>query len=302
MKKVLVIIGPTAVGKTAVSIELAKKFNGEIINGDSVQVYKELNVGSAKITPEEMEGIPHHLLSFKEPNEDFSVAEFQEVVRHKIDEITKRGKLPIIVGGTGLYIQSVLYDFRFEKEGRSEEFKQKYESLSNEELHLLLSEIDLKQAEIIHVNNRRRVLRALEIYENNKQTKSEILETQSKKVLYDAFIIGLDMDRKLLYERINQRVDIMMKANLLDEVTQLYDKGYHINAIGYKEFNQYFLHEKSLDEVVEEIKKNTRHYAKRQLTYFRNKLDVHWFNVDLEQRNQLIRNIEQEIIQWSRIE
>ncbi|QVK19464.1 tRNA (adenosine(37)-N6)-dimethylallyltransferase MiaA [Mycoplasmatota bacterium] len=299
MKKVLVVIGPTAVGKTALSIKLAKKFNGEIINGDSVQVYKELDIGSAKITPDEMNGIAHHLLSFKELNEDFSVAEFQEVVRQKIDEIINRGKLPIIVGGTGLYIQAVLYDFRFEKEGRSELFKQKYESLSNEELHLLLSKIDQEQADKIHVNNRRRVLRAIEIYENNKQTKSELIDTQSNKSLYNAYIIGLDMDRKILYERINQRVDLMIQANLIDEVKQLYERGYHVNAIGYKEFYDYFKGEKSLDEVIEEIKKNTRHYAKRQLTYFRNKLDTHWFMVDIHQKDQLMDNIEQEVKEWS---
>jgi len=298
MKKVLVILGPTAVGKTALSIDLAKKLNGEIINGDSVQIYKKLNVGSAKITDEEMEGIPHHLMSILNPDEDFSVASFQELVRHKISEITNRGRLPIIVGGTGLYIQAVLYDFRFEKEERDELFNLQYTHLSNEELHSLLRQIDEVEAENIHHNNRRRVLRALEIYYKNKKTKSEIINLQSETLLYDAHIIGLDMDRKLLYERINKRVDAMIEANLLDEAKNLYQLGYHINAIGYKEFNDYFLKRMSLEEAIELIKRNTRHYAKRQLTYFKNKLNVHWFMNDLNHINQMNLNIFDEVKQW----
>ncbi len=301
MKKVLVIVGPTAVGKTSLSIELAKKFNGEVINGDSVQIYKALNIGSAKVTEDEMKGVKHHLLSFKNPDEPFSVAEFQMLVRNKIDEITKRGKLPIICGGTGLYIQAVIYDFRFEKEERSEDFMKKYENTSNEVLHQILFQIDDKEAKKIHINNRRRVLRALEIYEKNKKTKSELINKQKDKPLYDAYIVGLDMDRKRLYERINKRVDLMIENNLLEEVKSLYDKGYRVNAIGYKEFNDYFDNKITLDEVIKNIKKNTRHYAKRQLTYFRNKLDIHWYRVDVMERDELTQDIVKNVKTWINI-
>ncbi len=280
MKKVLIILGPTAVGKTALSIELAKKFNGEIINGDSVQIYKELNIGSAKITHEEMEGIPHHLINIKEVTESFSVAEFQQLVRNLIDEISSRGKLPIICGGTGLYIQAVLYDYKFSKDERQESFKDKYSSLSNEDLHEYFRQFDQKEAQLIPKNNRRRVLRALEIYENHQKSKSELIELQNKDMIYDAYLVGLDMERAQLYERINKRVDLMIEAGLLEEVTNLHNNGHQVNAIGYKEFNEYFNHGKTLEEVKDLIKKNTRHYAKRQLTYFRNKLNVDWFIID----------------------
>ncbi len=297
MLKVLVIVGPTGVGKTALSIALAKHFHGEIINGDSVQVYKGMDIGSAKIKPEEMEGIPHHLLDIKNPDEEFSVAEFQELVRLKIAEIHNRGNLPMIVGGTGLYIQAVLYDFHFANEGRKNDFSQKYSHMSNKELHRLLTQIDHIEADKIHMNNRRRLLRALEIYENNQKTKSE-LNKQSHRLLYDAYILGLDMDRDLLYDRINKRVELMMEADLLYEAKKLYEAGFRVNAIGYKEFNDYFANKISLDEAIELIKKNTRHYAKRQLTYFRNKLNVHWFKVDPNEITNYKQAIFNEISDW----
>lgn len=294
MFKVLVIVGPTAVGKTNISIKLAQKFNGEIINGDSVQVYRGLDIGSAKIKTEEMKGIKHHLLDIKDPDESFSVAEYQKLVRDKITEISKKGKLPIIVGGTGLYIQAVLYDFQFIEEGDFNNLAEKYRHLSNEELHLLLKEIDELESMKIHVNNRRRIIRALEIYEKQNITKSEIIKSQDKGLLYDAFIIGLTMDRRLLYERINKRVDMMFEENLLEEAQNLYHKGYIVNAIGYKEFTNYFRGEITLQEVKEKIKKNTRNYAKRQLTYFRNKLPVNWVDVN----KTSFESIYQDVLNW----
>ncbi|MDF2699574.1 MAG: tRNA ((37)-N6)-dimethylallyltransferase MiaA [Haloplasmataceae bacterium] len=298
MEKVLIIIGPTAVGKTALSVKIAKLFNGEIINGDSVQVYKKFNIGSAKITEKEMEGIKHHLLSFKEPDEDFSVAEFQHLVRSKISEISNLNKLPIIAGGTGLYIQSVLYDFRFQDEGRDLTFSKRFEHLSNEDLHQLLSQIDIETAKVIHPNNRIRVLRALEIFENAKKAKSDLINEQKKDLLYDALIIGLDLERETLYNRINKRVDMMMEQGLLDEAKSLYESGYHVQAIGYREFKDYFEGNKSLEDVTDDIKKNTRHYAKRQLTYFRNKLEVNWFNVDLNNFQTTVEEISTYINHW----
>lgn len=293
MIKVLVVLGPTAVGKTDISLKLAKAVDGEIINGDSVQVYKELNIGSAKIKPEEMMGIKHHLLNIKNVGEPFSVYDFQKLVREKIREINDRNKLPIIVGGTGLYIQAVLYDFKFPNE-IDIDLEKKYAQFSNEELHNLLKQIDIKEANKIHINNRRRVIRALEIYETHKQTKTEIIASQSKNILYDSFIVGLNMDRKKLYERINKRVDKMLENNLLTEVEQLYLAGHKVDAIGYKEFYDYFNGNKTLIEVSELIKKNTRNYAKRQLTYFRNKLPVTWYDV----YNTPIEKIIGDVLNW----
>lgn len=291
MKKVLTIVGPTAVGKTSISIKLAKKFNGEIINGDSVQIYQRLNIGSAKITKEEMQGIPHHLLDIKAPDEPFSVAEFQKIVRDKITEISARNKLPIIVGGTGLYIQAVLADFYFSEEKNITTTTQ-FENLSNEALHLLLMQIDENEAKKIHQNNRRRIIRALEIYQNHSKPKSELLLKHQPKLLYDSFIVGLNMERKLLYERINKRVDMMLDNNLLEEVTELYTQGFRVNAIGYKEFNEYFSGNMTLAEVVELIKKHTRNYAKRQLTYFRNKLDIYWYDVNRVKLDAIVADID----------
>lgn len=298
MDKVLVIVGPTAVGKTSLSIQIAKQYNGEVINGDSVQIYKTLNIGSAKVTKEEMNGIKHHLIDIKNPHEGFSVAEFQRLVREKIVDINKDNKLPIIVGGTGLYIQAVLYDFKFESEGRNLEYIKQYENVSNEELYQKLISLDSNSAEAIHKNNRRRILRALEIYHNSQRTKSELINEQSKELLYNTLIIGLDMPRDILYERINKRVDIMMNQGLLKEVGDLYKQGIKVNAIGYKEFTEYFENKKTIEEVTQEIKKDSRHYAKRQLTYFRNKLKVNWFDVDIKNPSKTMLEVSEYINMW----
>lgn len=286
-EKLLVLIGPTAVGKTKLSIELAKRFNGEIISGDSMQVYKEMDIGTAKICPEEMEGIPHHLIDIKEPEEPFSAAEFQELVRSKITEVSKRGKLPMIVGGTGLYIQSVIYDYQFSEAASDSEFRDQLEkeaeAVGNEELHSRLKSIDPESAERIHPNNIRRVIRALEIYHCTGKTMTEYQQQQEPELLYDTCIIGLTMDRELLYERINQRVDLMMEQGLLKEVKTLHEKGIRdcqsIQAIGYKELYDYLDDKVDFKEAIENLKQNSRRYAKRQLTWFRNKMNVEWFEM-----------------------
>ena len=287
---VVAIIGPTAVGKTALSIRLAKELDGEIINGDSMQVYKGLDIGTAKITSEEMQGIPHHLLDIKEPTEGFSVAEYQQLVRAKIEEINARGKMPIIVGGTGLYVQSVLYDFQFTEQQVDEAARAAYysqlEKLGPEAMHARLAEVDPETAATIHPNNTRRVIRALEIAELAGSSKANEEHQRGTIPMYNHFIIGIDMDREKLYERINLRVDIMMQQGLLEEARTLFDAGIRdtqaVKAIGYKELFAYFEGRATLDEAVEQIKQNSRRYAKRQLTYFRNKMDIHWIGQNLQ--------------------
>lgn len=288
---VVAIIGPTASGKTALSIELASLLDGEIINGDAMQVYKRLDIGTAKITEKEMQGIPHHLLDIKEPTENFSVAEYQQLVRAKINEITSRGKLPIIVGGTGLYVQSVLYDFHFTKDEIDEEARKSYynelEKIGPEAMHARLAAIDPKTAETIHPNNTRRVIRALEMVELSGTSKANEEHNRGDVPLYHHLILGLDMDREKLYERINLRVDIMMEKGLLEEAKALYDEGIRdtqaVKAIGYKELFAYFDGRSTLEEAIEAIKQNSRRYAKRQLTYFRNKMEVNWVTGDMEE-------------------
>ncbi|MEO4053341.1 tRNA (adenosine(37)-N6)-dimethylallyltransferase MiaA [Solibacillus sp. CAU 1738] len=292
---VVAIIGPTASGKTALSIRLAKFLDGEVINGDSMQVYKQLDIGTAKITEQEMEGVVHHLLNIKEPTDSFSVAEYQQLVREKIAEIQSRGKMPIIVGGTGLYVQSVLYDFQFTKEEVDEEARAAYyEELAKigpEEMHAKLVALDPDTAKDIHPNNTRRVIRALEMVELSGTSKAAEEHNRGDIALYNHLIIGMDMDRELLYERINLRVDLMIEKGLIEEVKALYDAGIRdvqsIKAIGYKELYAYFDGFLTLEEAVEQIKQNSRRYAKRQLTYFRNKMDVQWIGNDWDKIKSL---------------
>ncbi|WP_313798582.1 tRNA (adenosine(37)-N6)-dimethylallyltransferase MiaA [Cytobacillus sp.] len=286
-EKLVVLIGPTAVGKTKLSIELAKRFNGEIISGDSMQIYKGMDIGTAKIKPSEMEGIPHHLLDIKNPEESFSVAEFQELVRLKIAEISQRGKLPMIVGGTGLYIQSVIYDYQFSDAPSDEAFRVKLEEKAkaegNEKIHQELMEVDPKSAQKIHPNNVRRVIRALEVYHCTGKTISDFQENQQPELIYETAMIGLTMEREKLYDRINKRVDLMVKEGLVPEVEKLYVKGLNdcqsIQAIGYKEIYEYFNEHVTLEEAIIQLKQNSRRYAKRQLTWFRNKMNVDWFDM-----------------------
>ena len=294
MERVIVIVGPTGVGKTKLSIELAKHFNSEIINGDSVQIYKELNIGSAKVSEEEMQGIKHHLLDFKEINEDYTVYDYQKDLRNKIDEFNKKGLVPIIAGGTGLYLKAALYDYKFEKED-SNNFNS-YENYSNEEIYNLLKEKDEKEALKLHPNNRKRVVRALNVINNLQGNKTEMLEKQEHKLLYDVVFVGLTLPRDVLYERINKRVDLMIEKGLVEETKQLFekykDKNYKsFQAIGYKELFSYYKDEISYQEAIELIKKKSRNYAKRQYTWFNNQFDVNWFEVDLENFSSTIEKI-----------
>ncbi|MGE1128664.1 tRNA (adenosine(37)-N6)-dimethylallyltransferase MiaA [Bacillus wiedmannii] len=300
-EKVAVIIGPTAVGKTKLSIDLAKALNGEIISGDSMQIYRTMDIGTAKVTKEEMDGIPHYMVDIKDPEDSFSVAEFQERVRKHIREITERGKLPIIVGGTGLYIQSVLFDYQFTDDAGDTIYREQMEKLALERgveyVHKKLQEVDPESAERIHANNVRRVIRALEIFHTTGEKMSDQLEKQENELLYDVSLIGLTMDREMLYDRINLRVDIMMDQGLLEEVEGLYNRGIRdcqsIQAIGYKEIYDYFEDRVSLEEAVSQLKTNSRRYAKRQLTWFRNKMDVTWFDVTGgEKTSEILRYIE----------
>ena len=294
---VLCIVGPTAVGKTKMSIELAKQLNGEIISGDSMQIYRGMDIGTAKATMDERQGIPHHLIDEKNPDEPYSVAAFQQTVRAKIEEIKSRGKLPIIVGGTGLYIKSVLYDYEFAGESESKEIDEaKYGHLSNEELHAKLAAVDEAGAKDIHPNNRKRVIRALEIYETSGVKKSEMIEKQEHKMIYDACLIGLTDDRTVLYDRINKRVDVMYETGLVEEVKALFDEGIpaesqSIRAIGYKELYDYFKGFISLEESKELIKRNSRRYAKRQYTWFNNQMDVTWFKVDVQHFDKTVQEV-----------
>ncbi len=271
MDKVYVVAGPTGVGKTAFSIELAKALDGEIINGDAYQIYKGLNIGTAKITVEEMSGIPHHLFDILDPTETFSVADYQQIAREKIAEVIARNKVPIIVGGSGYYLKTILYDYVF-----NEQQTETYDHLSNVELYEELLKRDQSRALTLHPNNRIRVLRALQSVDTIKPIGG---------LLYDAHIIAITMDREELYKRINNRVDIMLANGLVEEIEELLSNGLNFDmqsmkAIGYKEFQPYFNNEQSLEDVVELVKRNSRRYAKKQYTWFRNQMEVEWLNKD----------------------
>lgn len=264
MRKVVVICGPTAVGKTSLSIELAKKYQAEIISGDSVQVYKGLDIGSAKIKESEKQGVVHHLIDVYEPSDLYDVATFQKEVRKKIDEIEK----PFLVGGTGLYIKAALYNYEFDTPKRDIEEEKKYDLLSNDELFEMLVKLDYDASLLIHKNNRRRVLRAIAMANDKKRSSLQ----QKDEPLYDALILYLTMPREQLYNRINERVDIMIEEGLLDEVKSLKEKGHTFNILGYRELNDYLDGLINYEDAIDLIKQNTRHLAKRQETWFRNQM------------------------------
>ena len=286
MNKIIVITGPTAVGKTKLSIELAKRYNGEIINADAVQVYKGLDIGSAKVTEEEKNGIPHHLFDIKEVDEEYTIYHYQKDCRKLIKEVQGRGKTPILVGGTGLYIKAALYDYKLTEEKETNT----YDNLTDEELYNKLLELDKNI--VIDKNNRRRLIRAINYYkENNKSINTNT----TNKLLYDAIFIGLTTDRRILYDKINNRVDIMIKDGLLNEVKAFYDKNVRtkplLNAIGYREIYSYFDGNISLEEATDKIKQNSRHYAKRQYTFFNHQLPIVWFETDYSNFNNTIEQI-----------
>lgn len=283
----IILTGPTAVGKTELSIRLAKEIGGEIISADSMQVYRGMDIGTAKITKEEMQGVRHHLIDCLNPDEEFNVAVFQEMAKEAALDIISRGKVPVLTGGTAFYIQALLYGIDFNEEEHDDSYRNAmYEIGIDEEgkkkLHAMLSEVDAEYADTVHYNNMKRVVRALEYHHFTGRKFSEYNEQQRlKEAEYDFCYFVLNDERAHLYERINKRVDIMMENGLLEEVKALKDKGYSddlvsMQGVGYKEIIQYLNGAISLEESVELIKKNTRHFAKRQLTWFRKEDDVIW--------------------------
>lgn len=287
-KKLIILTGPTAVGKTKASISLAKAVNGEIISADSMQVYKRMDIGSAKIREEEMNGIKHYLLDILEPFEEFNVVLFQQYAKAAMDEIYAKGKIPVIVGGTGFYIQSVLYDIDFTETDKNDKLREKYETIAREQgedvLHEMLREVDPASAEAIPKQNVKRVVRALEFYEETGTPISLHNEEQRQKESpYNFAYFVLNDERENLYERINKRVDIMLTDGLVNEVKALKSEGLNstmvsMQGLGYKEILDYLDEKISLDEALYIIKKNTRHFAKRQITWFKREKDVVWVN------------------------
>lgn len=287
MNKIVVLTGPTAVGKSNLSIELAKKINGEIISADSMQVYKNMDIGSAKITKTEMQGVKHYLIDVLEPEEDFNVYIFSKMAKDAINTILKNNKTPIIVGGTGFYIQAILYDIDFKEEDNSL-IREKYEKIAEEKgnifLHDMLKTIDEESYNKIHPNNVKRVIRAIEYYEiNNKPISSHNKEQKMKKTKYDVKYFVLNDERERLYEKIDSRVDEMFEKGLVDEVKILKERGLDkdnnsMQGIGYKEIIDYLNGDISLEEAKYIIKRDTRHFAKRQLTWFRREENIKWIN------------------------
>lgn len=290
MTDLFILAGPTAVGKTEISIKLAKELNGEIISCDSMQIYKEMDIGSAKITEEEMNGVPHYLIDILSPKEEFSVAAFKEKSETIIEDINSREKLPMVVGGTGLYINSLIFNYSFGDTNKDEEYRETLTKIAEEKgkeyVHNMLKDIDIESYNKLYPNDLKRVIRALEIYKVTNKTMSEYLKEQNiYDIPYNVYYYVLNMDREKLYERINKRVDIMMEKGLLEEVKALKEKGYtkdmqSMKGIGYKELLSYLEGEISLERAVEMIKQFSRNYAKRQLTWFRKDKRVTWINKD----------------------
>lgn len=281
--KIIVIVGPTGVGKTSLSLSLAKNYNAEIINIDAMQIYKEMNIGTAKIM--DTKGIPHHLLSIRSVSEPYSVYEYQKDARKILDEFIKNNKNVIIVGGSGLYVKALLYDYKFDVENDNNQ----YDNLSNEDIYTEIKELNNEVD--IHINNRKRLVRMLNKLKNNNK-----LDNNGDTLLYDnVYFIGLSTDRTTLYKRIDERVDEMVKEGLIEEVKSLYDKNINtipINtAIGYKELYKYFDSKISKEDAIDLIKKNSRHYAKRQYTWFNNKMNIKWFDVDFNNFENTIKKV-----------
>lgn len=303
-KKVICIVGPTASGKTSLGIELAKRLNGEIISADSMQIYKGLDIGTAKVTDKEAEGIPHHLINICDIGENFSVADFKRMCYDKIDEIIGNGKTPIIVGGTGLYISSVIYNMNFMDENTDFEYRKKLEYLAKENsngyVYDILKKLDPESAKVIHPNNLRRVIRAIEIAKNSKELKSVHMQKEKNRIKlenkkYDFYTFCINLDREKLYKRINLRIDIMLNSGILEEAKKIYDMNLDENstcmqAIGYKEFFPYFLGDDTLENCINNLKKDTRNYAKRQITWFKNKINCIYINGE-NSKEDMVNNI-----------
>lgn len=285
----LVIVGPTAVGKSAVGMELARRLGGEVVSADSMQVYRGMDIGTAKPSNEEAAEIPHHLIDIVDPDDIFCVAKYQELAREAIYDIAARGRLPIMVGGTGLYVDAVVRGFLFPDEGRNPEIRKRLEreaeKIGSPALHLRLAEVDPDAAGRIHPNDLRRIVRALEVYEGTGMPISELQRKHKGKSEFDAVLFGLRMERKALNARINERVDDMVEQGLVDEVRSLVEQGYDprhtaVQAIGYKEFALYLEGEESLEEAIDTVKAETRKYAKRQMTWFRRNKKIRWLDVE----------------------
>lgn len=282
MQKVLIITGPTAIGKSDFAIATAKRFQGEIISADSVQLYRHFDIGSGKLLGTGQAGIVHHLIDILDYDETFSVADFQSVGRKLINEIHQRGHLPIVVGGTGLYIKALLYDYVFTKEQEADD---PFNDLSNEELYRQLEKYDPQALVNIHPHNRKRLVRALNIYLKTGEKKSAVIAKQKKELIYDAKLIGLTCERAQLYRRIERRVELMMRQGLEKEVASILEKGASFSAkpmqsIGYRQFEAYFKQTASLEETVALIKKASKNYAKRQYTWFNNQLPLTWYDIN----------------------
>lgn len=306
-KPMIILTGPTAVGKTDLSIQLAKAMNGEIISADSMQVYRHMDIGSAKVTPEEMDGVPHHLIDVLEPEEEFNVVVFQKLAKEALTGIYEREHIPIIVGGTGFYIQALLYDIDFTENDGDTAIRRELEKLAQTQgagcLHQMLQEIDPESAAAIHQNNVKRVIRAIEFYrQTGKKISLHNEQEREKQSPYQFLYYVLDTDRKTLYERIDRRVDLMMEHGLVDEVKHLADMGctrdmVSMQGLGYKEILDYLSGEIPLEEAVYILKRDTRHFAKRQITWFKRERDVRWLELEQFQndRKKVLEHILDEI-------
>ena len=292
--KIVVICGPTASGKTALGIKVAQQANGEIISSDSMQIYKDMDIGTAKPTPEERAQAVHHLVDFVSPDERYSVADFKKDATEKIEDILSRGKLPIIVGGTGLYVNSLIHNIEYKEEITDIEYRNELEKVDLETLYKQAQEIDPEAAAKVSQNDRKRITRILEIYHTTGKTKTQMEAESRKEVKYDYKIFVLTPERDKLYERINLRVDLMMQAGLVDEVKQLLQKYNEfptaMQGLGYKEVKEYLDGEITEEEMVEKIKQESRHYAKRQLTWFRQYKDATWLDTFDENNVNIVLN------------
>ena len=298
--KVIVIAGPTASGKTGLSIEVAKRLNGEVVSADSMQVYKDMNIGTAKVTKEEAQGIKHYLIDVVSPDERYTVSNFNKDALEAIEKILAEGKTPIVVGGTGLYIDSLIYgieyqEMKFDEDYREYLMKKAESPIGLKELYDEAMKIDPEAMKKIFFNGKKRITRVLEIYKATGKTKTELEKlSRAKGVKYDYKIFAISRDREELYDRINRRVDIMLENGLIDEAKYFYNKERTkavMTPIGYKELFDYFDNKCTLDEAVDKIKQNSRHYAKRQFTWFKNKMDIKWFNVDFNNFDNTIKEV-----------
>lgn len=301
-KPIIIIAGATACGKTDVSIELAKKINGEIISADSMQVYKKMDIGTAKVDKSKMQGVKHYLVDELDPDEDFSVAVFKDLAKKYINKIYEKDKIPIIVGGTGFYINSIIFDNDFEEVKKNHDYRTYLENIANEKgnqyLSLMLKDVDFESYEKIHYNNTKKIIRALEFfYLTDEKISNHNKAQKEKKLAYDVRFFILNMDRDILYKKINERVDLMIKNNLVEEVKNLISLGYHKNltsmqGIGYKEIIKYLDGEICFDDAVEQVKKNTRNFAKRQITWFKHQCNGTWIDVlKFENVSQIVESI-----------